>query len=78
MILIISDYHKKEKAVLDLIDKYHPCYILCCGDGESNIEFYEDNNIISVAGNCDYANLPLVKNIEIENMKIFILILFGL
>ena len=71
MILIISDYHKDEKAVLNLINKYHPDYILCCGDGESNLEFYEENNIIAVSGNCDFVNLPLVRNFELENQKIF-------
>ena len=40
MILIISDYHKREDKVLDLIAKYNPTHILCCGDGESEDEFY--------------------------------------
>lgn len=70
MILIFSDYHKNEKAVLDLIEKYKPQYILCCGDGESDDSFYLDNNIISVKGNCDYANLPAIKLLEIGDMKI--------
>ena len=72
MILIISDYHKKEDKVLELIKKYNPLHILCCGDGESDLSFYEENNIISVKGNCDYANLPHVKIIEIEGKKILI------
>ena len=70
MILIISDYHTKEDKVLELIEKYKPDYTLCCGDGESDESFYLDNNIISVKGNCDFANLPLVKKLEIENKKI--------
>ena len=56
MILVISDYHKNEDKVLSLIKKYNPEYILCCGDGESEDDFYKNNNIISVKGNCDYAN----------------------
>ena len=70
MILIVSDYHKNEEALLNLISKYKPQYILCCGDGESNDEFYLNNNIISVKGNCDYANLPLIKALDIFDMKI--------
>ena len=69
MILIVSDYHKKEAEVLSLIKKYNPKYTLCCGDGESHDEFYLKNEIISVKGNCDYANLPLVKVIEIKGKK---------
>ena len=70
MILIISDYHKKEDKVLDLIREYNPTHILCCGDGESELDFYTENNIISVKGNCDYVDLPLVKVVEIEGKKI--------
>ena len=70
MILIISDYHKREDKVLDLIAKYNPTHILCCGDGESEDEFYTKNNIISVKGNCDYANLPLVEIVEVEGKRI--------
>ena len=70
MILIISDYHKQEEKVLELINKYNPSHIFCCGDGESEEEFYQVNNIISVRGNCDYINLPLVRVIEIEGRKI--------
>ena len=69
MILIFSDYHKNEERVLEIIKKHQPDYILCCGDGESNDLFYEENKIISVKGNCDYANLPLVKVVEIEGKK---------
>ena len=70
MILIISDYHKRENKVLDLIQEYNPSHILCCGDGESELEFYTTNNIISVKGNCDYADLPLIKIVEIEGKRI--------
>ena len=69
MILIISDYHKKEDKVLELIEKHNPTHILCLGDGESDLEFYEKNNIISVKGNCDYANLPLRKVIDINETR---------
>lgn len=65
MILIISDYHKQEDKVLNLIDLYKPQYILCLGDGESDEAFYQKYNIISVRGNCDFNNLPLVEKIEI-------------
>lgn len=70
MILVISDYHKEEDRVIDLIRKYKPEYTLCLGDGQSCDSFYEENNIISVRGNCDFANLPLVKILEIENKRI--------
>lgn len=70
MILVISDYHKREKAVIDLIKEHNPTYILCCGDGESEMNFYKENNIISVRGNCDYVNLPLSQILNIENKKI--------
>lgn len=72
MILIISDYHKREDLVVDLIKKYNPTYTICCGDGESDLSFYEENNIISVKGNCDLANLPHVKILEIEGRKILV------
>lgn len=72
MILVISDYHKKEEAVLSLIEKYNPDYVLCCGDGESEEAFYKKNNIIGVKGNCDYINLPLVKVVDIEGKKILL------
>ncbi len=72
MILIISDYHKYEDKVLDLINKYKPHHILCCGDGESEDEFYIENKIISVKGNCDFADLPLVKIVEIADKKYLI------
>lgn len=70
MILIISDYHKKEQLVIELIQKYNPTHILCCGDGESDDAFYKKHNIVSVKGNCDFANLPLVKLIDIDELKI--------
>ena len=70
MILVFSDYHRHENDVLRIIDRHQPNHILCCGDGESNIEFYDENKIISVAGNCDYANLPNIKIIEIGKYKI--------
>ena len=72
MILIISDYHKREDLVIDLIKKYTPTYTICCGDGESDLSFYEENNIISVKGNCDLPNLPHVKILEIEGRKILV------
>lgn len=70
MILIISDYHKNEDLVLSLIEKYKPTYTLCLGDGESEKDFYEKNNIISVKGNCDYIDLETVKVIDIGGIKI--------
>ena len=70
MILIFSDYHTNEEAVLELIEKYKPSHILCCGDGESANSFYLENNIVSVKGNCDYASLPLVKRVVVDDMKI--------
>ena len=72
MILVISDYHKNEEAVLALIKKYNPDHILCCGDGESEDKFYLENNIISVKGNCDFANLPLVRVVEVEEKRILL------
>ena len=72
MILIISDYHRREDEVISLIEKYHPEYILCCGDGESDLDFYEKYNIISVRGNCDYNNLPLVKVVDLLGKKIIL------
>ena len=70
MILIISDYHKEEEKVLSLIKTITPDTVLCLGDGESKEEFYLENNIISVKGNCDYANLPLVKVFEDNGISI--------
>lgn len=72
MILIISDYHKKENEVLNLIKELNPEHVLCCGDGESELDFYSENNIISVKGNCDYVSLPLTKVIEIEGKRFVI------
>lgn len=72
MILLISDYHKNEDRVLELIKKHHPNYILCCGDGESKDAFYEENKIISVKGNCDFANLPFVKVVDINDKRILL------
>lgn len=72
MILIISDYHHKEDEVIRLIEKYQPEYTLCCGDGESDEEFYQKHNIISVKGNCDYINLPTIKLVELYNNKILL------
>ena len=69
MILIISDYHKREAEVVALINEYKPEYVLCCGDGESDDTFYQENNIISVKGNCDYANLPITKVVDILDKK---------
>ena len=69
MILIISDYHKREDEVLALIKEYNPEYVLCCGDGESDDAFYEKNKIISVKGNCDYANLPITKVVDILDKR---------
>ena len=42
MILVFSDYHRHENDVLRIIDRHQPNHILCCGDGESNIEFYDE------------------------------------
>lgn len=69
MILIISDYHKNEQLVLSLIEKYQPSHTLCLGDGESEMEFYIKNNIISVKGNCDYVNLETLKITEIDGKR---------
>ena len=70
MILVISDYHRRENDVLRIIDRHAPNIILCCGDGESNDIFYQENNIISVAGNCDFARLPNVKIVEVGDKRI--------
>ena len=67
MILIISDYHLNEKKVLSLINYYNPEYVLCLGDGQSDNSFYKDNNIISVRGNCDTAELPIVLDFKYDN-----------
>ena len=72
MILIISDYHKQEEKVLNLISTLNPSHIICCGDGESDMEFYTKNNIISVKGNCDYIDLPLTSVIEIDGKRILV------
>ena len=72
MILVISDYHRHENDVVNVIDRHAPHHVLCCGDGESNSEFYEENNIVSVAGNCDFANLPNVKIVELDNYRILL------
>ena len=72
MILVISDYHKQEEKVLNLISTINPTHIICCGDGESEMEFYTKNNIISVKGNCDYIDLPLLTMIEIEGKRILV------
>ena len=72
MILVFSDYHRKEQKVLELIKEYNPTHILCLGDGESSDSFYQENNIISVKGNCDFANLELVKVVEIEGKRILL------
>ena len=72
MILVISDYHKKEDKVTELIKKYNPNYTICCGDGESELAFYEEHNIISVKGNCDYVDLPTIKILEIEGKRILV------
>ena len=72
MILIISDYHKREDLVIELISKYQPTHTICCGDGESKLSFYEDNKIISVKGNCDEAPLPHTTILEIDGKKILL------
>ena len=70
MILIISDYHRREDYVLDLIEKYKPERILCLGDSESESDFLQRNNILSVKGNCDYIDLPTVLTVDIEGNKV--------
>lgn len=72
MILLISDFHKHKKNVLALIKKYQPTFTICCGDGEVNEDFYFENNIISVLGNCDNNDFPLAKIIEIYGKKAII------
>ena len=70
MILIISDYHHREEKVLALIEKYKPERIFNLGDSCSEQYFLEQNNILSVKGNCDYIDLPLVLNVKVGNMQI--------
>lgn len=72
MILVISDYHRHENDVLRMIDRHCPDVILCAGDGESNDEFYVENKIKSVAGNCDFARLPNVRIEEVGHYRILL------
>lgn len=70
MILIISDYHGHEQEVIKLIERHKPDYVLCCGDGQSSDEFYQNHHILSVLGNCDTAKLPLIWSGTLENQDI--------
>ena len=72
MVLIISDYHKREDKVLSLIEKYHPDRIFNLGDSESDDYFLMRNNILSVKGNCDYINLPTLLTVDFNGIKILL------
>ena len=72
MVLIISDYHRREDKVLALIEKYHPDRIFNLGDSESDDYFLMQNNILSVKGNCDYINLPNILTVDFNGIKILL------
>ena len=69
MILVISDYHGHEQEVISLIKRFNPEKVLCLGDGQSSDDFYVKNAIISVKGNCDTAELPIIEFTEINGKK---------
>ena len=70
MVLIISDYHKRENKVIELIEKHKPERIFNLGDSESEPEFLDRYNILSVKGNCDYIDLPLVIKLKYHDINI--------
>ena len=70
MVLIISDSHRLQSKVLELIEQYHPDRIFDLGDSEAEIEFLEQNNIVSVKGNCDFIHLPERRIINYKGINI--------
>ena len=72
-IVVVSDNHGKIE-VLEEVVKKHPnadCYVHC-GDAELPEEYLE--NFVMVAGNNDYfVNLPDIRVIRIEPLKILII-----
>jgi len=70
MVLIISDYHRREDKVIELIEKYQPDRIFNLGDSESEEMFLDNYNILSVKGNCDYINLPNIIKLNYYGINI--------
>lgn len=74
---VISDTHRQNKYIKRALDKLSGCdFIIHLGDNTSDvqeIEKYYNGKIISVKGNCDYAEDILSERIEVlGDKKIFI------
>src|SRR5690554_5715511 len=72
-ILITSDIHYNLINLTKLKQKYQNIYHLDAGDSVLKDEKLKKLNINSVRGNCDYNyQLPLIKIVELDNLKILI------
>ena len=68
-ILVVSDTHRNVSLLKDLYYQNAACdYFLHLGDSE--LPEYLMNDYSTVKGNCDYADFPKVKDIEIDGLKI--------
>jgi uncharacterized protein len=71
-VIIVSDSHGLTTELEAIYDCYkgETQYFIHCGDSELNVDHPLMKKFQSVQGNCDLADFPKTKVIEVENKKI--------
>ncbi|MBQ4095196.1 MAG: YfcE family phosphodiesterase [Oscillospiraceae bacterium] len=73
-IIVFSDTHGRERAMIDILEKEAYAYIFL-GDGERELdrmrERYPDKRIYNVRGNCDFASsAPDIDLLSVDGVRI--------
>ncbi len=75
-VLVCSDSHGNERALLAAAEAERPDLLLHLGDGERDLDAlrgaYPDLEIRGVRGNCDWGSAaPLLRLTEVEGVRVF-------
>jgi uncharacterized protein len=72
-VVIMSDSHGLTNEILTIKEREKADYFLHCGDSELSEDALELENVITVAGNCDfYGKFPNEQKVVIEGLTFFV------
>ncbi|GIO27744.1 metallophosphoesterase [Ornithinibacillus bavariensis] len=72
-VVIMSDSHGLTNEIVTIKEREKADYMIHCGDSELSEEALELENVITVAGNCDfYGRFPNEQKIEIGGLLFFV------
>lgn len=69
-ICVLSDSHGKKKSVFTLLWENKYDFVFYLGDGLKDMEDFEENKVIKVAGNCDiFETAPFTQTVNVDGIK---------